>query len=266
MDKSIKHFTKVPNYGINITPDVLFVYTLIKSFIRSKSLTCYPSLETLKNLSGISVNTIKKHIKELEDKHYLKIERTKGSYNKYTFIDLKHFEPIDDDLLFNQDLRYKLKAYIIAILPFLNKKIKPFGYTEFANDEMSKLINMPTRTISKLNKELESMGYLQIVKSKNIGETGFKRNCKVFNLLAIGQEVIWQVAKNTEDIEVLRERVDNLEEINKKYKKYKEENEKLKQVIYRLVKENENNRVKDAHKLVNALKNRGRRKTNNRKD
>lgn len=266
-----KHFTKVPNKGITVTPEALLIYAYIRSYVRSDKLVCFPSLDTIKDRTKIGITSIKRYIKELEDNKYIEVTKEKGSVNKYIFRDLKKFEPVGDPFLDNLILRFKLKSYVLASEPYMKKnKIEGYGLLYYSNSELSKIINMPESTISKLNRELIKLGLMFIRDSEMFNEAGFKRKVKVFNLEAMGQSIIWQIRKNTEDIqkntEDIKKNTEDIEDIKKEHADMKKELAEIKAKLEN--KEIENKRLRqmvevrnvvNTNKIINALKNQNKK-------
>jgi DNA-binding MarR family transcriptional regulator len=94
------------------------------------------------------------------------------------------------------------------------------GKISMPNKELSKKINMPESTISKVNKSLVSKEYATIVSTHNRDpETGLFIKEKFYHLTKLEQAIVFilknhedRITENTEDIKDLKEKNQSLEE------------------------------------------------------
>lgn len=187
-----------------LTPKDLLVYVTIKSFMNKDSKECFPSLDTIVELSGVSKPTVRKSIETLKKEKYISV-RTEGRRNVYSFNSYKTFEPFSYDFIRDKTIEPNEKAYIIASQQLMFKEQEGFGKMTYSNEELSKLINLDKRTIAKYDKSLEEKGLLSIVKTnKKDSETGLLINEKIFHLNEFGQAVIWALQKHEDDINDLK--------------------------------------------------------------
>lgn len=203
-----KKHTQLPN-GMTLegelTPKDLLVYITIKSHMNKDTKNCYPSLDTIVEESGVSKPTVIKSISRLKEKNYLKVGK-KGRSNLYSFVACKNFEPFSDEFLKNKEISSNEKAYLIASQQVMFKDLEGYGKISYSDSELSEIINLDKRSIAKYNKSLEEKGFLSIVPTKNKDEvTGIKIDEKIFYLNKLGQKVIWLLQKHEEDIEELKE-------------------------------------------------------------
>lgn len=220
-----KQHVQLPNNASDLEPKDKLVYLSIRRFMNKETKISFPSLQTVSDVSGASIPTIRKIISKLEELDYFKVLK-KGRGQQYKFNELKSFEPFSYEFLDRSDLSFTSKSYLIASQEFMYKDLENFGKISYSDREMSDKINMPHSTISKCNKELEKLGVLSIVKNntKEI-DTGCNKNTKIYNLAKLGQEIIWTLQNHENRLNTHEDRIQKLEKI---IEKLSEENSKLK--------------------------------------
>lgn len=204
MNKESKQHVQLPNNMTKsgeLSPKDLLVYTTIKSFMNKDTKECFPSLDTIVAISGISKPTVRKSIESLKKEKYLSV-RIEGRKNVYTFSGYKNFEPFSYEFIKTKIVEPNLKAYVIASQQLMFKDAKGFGKLSYSDTELSGIINLDKRTIAKYDKALVEKGFLSIIKSKN--PNNLEINEKIFHLDELGQAVIWTLQKHEEDIEELK--------------------------------------------------------------
>ena len=74
MTENLQH-VQVPNKMAdkNLTPRDQLIYSVIKSHDGEKG--CFPSLKIIAEESGISINTVRKSIKNLEEAEYIIVQK-----------------------------------------------------------------------------------------------------------------------------------------------------------------------------------------------
>jgi predicted transcriptional regulator len=216
-----------------LTPKDLLVYLTIKSFMNKDSKECFPSLDTIVKISGISKPTVRKSIELLKTESYISV-RLQGRSNVYKFNPYKSFEPFSYDFIKDERLEASVKAYIAALQQSMFKDQKGFGKISYSDTEISEIINLDKRTIAKYDKQLEEMGLLTIVKTNKKDEvTGIKVNEKIFHLDELGQSIIWALQKHEEDINDLKQQTSStskdIEILTKDVRRIEEENKRIKE-------------------------------------
>ena len=147
-------------------PKDKLVYLSIRRYMNKNTKIAFPSLQTISNVSGASIPTIRKIISKLETLDYFEVIK-KGRGQEYKFNELKSFEPFSYEFLDRKDISFTAKSYLIATQEFMYKDVENYGKISYSDREMVDKINMPHSTISKCNKELENLGYLSIITNKN---------------------------------------------------------------------------------------------------
>lgn len=195
-----------------LTPQDLLVYVSIKRYMNKDTKEAFPSLQTIANSCGASIPTVRKCIKNLEEREYIKVTK-KGRSQIYTFLKYTNFEPFSYEFLDKEDLSFTEKAYLIASQQYMFKD-DGLGKISMDNKNLADTINMPTSTISKCNRSLESKGYLDIIKAKQSG-SGITINEKFFHLDELGQAIVFtlqnhedRINKNENDIKDIRKELD----------------------------------------------------------
>ena len=172
--------------------------------------------------------TIKRHmsIQNLINTNYIEVT-PKGRGKLYRFLKWEEFEPFSYNFLDNKKLSFKEKAYILATQQYMFKnKDTQNGIVTYNNIELSKRINTSPSTISRLDSSLKEKEFLDInVLTQKDQETGLPIREKVFHLSKIEQAIVFilgnheeRIQENTNEIQLLKERMDKLENENKKLK------------------------------------------------
>lgn len=204
-----------------ITPKDLLVYAAIKKFMNKDTKEAFPSLETIRQLTGIYIGGIRKCIENLVRTGYIEVRKESGRKNIYKFLKWKEFEPFSFEFLERQDLTTNEKSYLVVSQKYMFKDSN-VGKISLPNKVLSQKINMPESTISKVNKSLAEKGFLTIAETKvRDKETGVLLTEKIFHLTEFGQAIVF-ILKNHED------RIKNTEEkVIKNSEKIIETNDKL---------------------------------------
>lgn len=203
-----KQHVQLPNNMTKdkLKPKDLLVYVTIKKYMNKDTLSCFPSLATIVEKSGVSKPTVLNSIKSLEQSGYIKVSK-KGRNNLYTFSKHKYFEPFSYDFLDIDEITPEEKSLIIATQQFMFKDLEGYGKTTYSDLELSSKINMSYKSVVKYSKSLEEKGYLTTVRTsaKDTG-TGIMINEKLFHLNELGQAIIWTLQKHEDDINELKEK------------------------------------------------------------
>lgn len=232
MEKEInKQHVQVPNdmteQNNSLKPGDILIYATIKRHMDKNTKTCYPSLNTIAAESGASINTVRASIQNLINTQYIEVT-PKGRGKLYRFLKWDKFEPFSYDFLDNKRLSFKEKAYILATQQYMFKnKETQNGVVTYNNIELSKRINTSPSTISRLDSSLKEKEFLDInILTQKDQETGLPIREKIFHLSKIEQAIVFilgnheeRIQENTNDIQLLKERMDKLEKENKELKK-----------------------------------------------
>lgn len=186
-----KQHVQLPNNMAedDLRPQDQLIYLGIKRHANTANVA-YPSLVTIREETGASIETIRKSVKTLETKGYFTTERD-GRRTKYIFSKKKGFEPFSYDFLDNKNLTFTEKSYLAATQQFMFKDVNGFGKLSYTNGQLSEKINMPESTISKCNRSLITKEYLMVIENEQRDiETGVSLNTKIFDLNRVGQAII----------------------------------------------------------------------------
>lgn len=203
---------QLPNTIINaldMEPKDLLIYMAIRRYMNNATRKAFPSLKTIAEKASASINTVRKSIAKLEESGFIELTKSTTDARQviYYFPENKNFEPFSYSFLDNTDLSFTEKAYLAATQQFMFKN-NNVGTTLFSNEELSKKINMPIKTIYKCDSALKDKGYLTILHSK--GEGGLQSQEKVFNLAEFGQAVVFALQNHEERIENAEDSIDQL--------------------------------------------------------
>lgn len=161
----------------DITPQDQLIYLAIRSFMNKDTMECFPSLDTIAERAGASVPTVRKCIKNLQDKDYLKVIKT-GRSQKYRFNKLKQFEPFSYDFLDNKELSFTNKAFLAAAQTYMYDKESGTGKISYNKMELAEKINMPYSTLARTTNELvkkDIMSLQKIASGKQEMQFNFER-------------------------------------------------------------------------------------------
>ena len=208
-----------------LTPKDLLIYVCIKKFMNGVTKECFPSLETLMKLSGVTKPTVRKSIEKLKELEYITVRR-EGRKNVYKFSPYKNFEPFSYAFLEKEDISANEKAYLIAAQQHMFKDVDGLGKISYPDHKLSDIINMSYNSITKYNRSLAEKGYLDIIRtSAKDSVTGIMINEKVFKLNELEQTIVFTL-QNHED------RLTSLEiSMKKQLEIYARENKILKDII-----------------------------------
>lgn len=181
---------QLPNRKENedVSPREQLVYLALKSFMNKETKESFPSLQKISELLDISIPTLRKDIKHLEELDYIKIVK-QGKNQIYKFNDYKTFEVFSYDFLYNKDLTSTEKAYLVATQQYMFKT-QETGSVSFSNNALSNLIHMPESTVSKCNRSLENKNLLTIVDNRNRDDLGLMAQTKIFKLAEFNEAVV----------------------------------------------------------------------------
>lgn len=230
MKKNLQH-VQLPNNMTEtkvLSPQDLLVYLTIKRYMNTTTKQAFPSLQTISDKCGASINTIRKCISNLESEGYIIVVK-EGRKNIYIFTKHKQFEPFSYDFLDKDDLSFTEKSYLAAAQQYMFKD-NGIGKISFTNKDLSEIINMPESTISKCNRLLEKKDYLTVAQTKTKDPiTGIYVNEKFFHLNELEQAIVFtlkdhedrisenaqDIKENTKKIEELQKTIDSLIRDNK---------------------------------------------------
>lgn len=183
-----------------LTPKDLLVYVSIKRFMNKDTWECFPSLDTIVKVSGVSKPTVRKTIEKLKQLNYISVIK-KGRSNVYKFSSYKNFEPFSYSFLDKQDLSPEEKALIIVEQQYMFKDQDGIGKITYTDLELSEKINMSYNTIVKYHNSLREKGYLDLIKTKaKDSNTGLVINEKIYHLDELGQAVVFILQNHEERI------------------------------------------------------------------
>ena len=165
MENELKRHIELPSTeGINdLTPQDQLIYLGIRSFMNRDTLEAFPSQETIAERVGCCRNTVRKCIKNLIDKEYLKI-RKEGKKQIYVFNRLKQFEPFSYEFLEDRSKSFTQRSLLAASQRYMTNKESGVGKIAYSKMELAQLINMPYSTLVKATRALEDSDIITTVK------------------------------------------------------------------------------------------------------
>lgn len=221
---TVKH-TQMPHglgdavENIKLEPTDKLVYVYMRSHINSNNIAKV-SLDYLAEECEIDRRTVAKSITRLLGTQEITLlsDNNGKKARSYKFNkDSRHFEMFSQECLDHlKDNGYSVneKCLLICIHEYTYKTTH-HGDLNDTLDEISKKINMPLRTLKRTMKSLIEKGIIEPVKKNNqiVRRVEWKK---------IMMDMIYQVKKNTEDIEMIKNENENL----------RSELNELKKVVY----------------------------------
>ena len=220
MENETKRHIELPTTeGISdITPQDQLIYLGIRSFMNKDTLEAFPSQETIAERVGCCRNTVRKCIKNLIEKDYIKI-RIEGRKQIYIFNKFKQFEPFSYEFLEDKSKSFTKRAMLTASQRYMTGKETGIGKITYSKMELAKLINMPYSTLVRTSRELTEDGII-VNKKLPSGQQQMQ-----FQLEKYHQGIVKVLLNHEERIENTEDKVSKLENT---VKQLQEEIERLK--------------------------------------
>lgn len=241
-------------------------YPILKKYMNGETKQCYPSLQTLANDSGLSIPTIRKYLKILEEEGHIKISKKlnkSGTANKdikkapnvYTFNEDSElykngFEMFSYDFL-NKNIKFREKAACIALQEEMYKNGNT-GAISSTSLEMSNKLDVSYNTFKSIEKNLKNENILVTTKSnaKDMVTGEFKTQY-LFNLEVLGQAVLYNQIKIKEHDNKIKEHDNKIKEHDTQMQEFKEKIEMLEKENKFLRKELNSKQVSEISKPLN---------------
>jgi len=232
--ESLQH-VQLPNdmtRGTDLSPKDLLIYVCIKKHQNKVTKTCFPSIETIMELSSSSKPTVLKSIKTLKELGYIEVTKD-GRKNVYHFNPYKNFEPFSLEFLEMKNLTANEKAYIVATQQYMFKDLEGFGKLTYTDTKLAEIINLSYNTVVKHNKSLAEKGYLDIIRTGvKDKDTGLMINEKIFHLNELEQAIVFKLQNHEDRLDKTDLKIDTmalqLDIVLKENKQIKEELDRLK--------------------------------------
>lgn len=223
-----------------IKPKDQFVYVVIKKFMNKDTKEAFPSLNTLHQITKLSINTIRDCINRLIKSRFIEV-RKEGRKNIYKFLKHDTFEPFSFKFIEKKDLTPEEKAYLIASQKYMFKEGGE-GKIALTNKELADKINLSESSIIRINNSLTEKQYMTTLKMKTKdNETGLFKSVKFYHLNQLEQAIIFVLQNHEERIEENTTSIKQLQKENKSIKqdlqialRRIEELEKKQQIQYTL--------------------------------
>lgn len=190
------------------------VYTAIKSFLNYKTKECFPSLDTIQEMLGISEPTLIKSIRNLALLgDFQKIKKGRKSY--YVFPEeTDNWKPIDLEFvkISPTELTVLEKGFIIMLRKYLKDNTNVI-HINAAN--LAKTIGVSYETVSKRIRKLQGKGYLFYEKGDDdvynyISSYKIKFNMEKLQLRL--DKIEQDISQIKEDLEESKVKVYNIED------------------------------------------------------
>ena len=186
------------------------IFAQIKRYMNKNTRTCYPSVQTLKDITGLSSRFILDSISRLEEFGLIQVTRRIGTSNLYYFPpETDQFEMFSEEFL-DMKLPPKVKEYFMKIQKTLYDKDQEVAITHYSDSELAELTGLSRPTVKKYNRILEESGYLSTSLTHYKDDAGLTIREMSFDMQKLGQFGLWakkiteQVVSNTDDIQELK--------------------------------------------------------------
>lgn len=164
-NKEKRHIELPSTEGINdITPQDQLVYLGLRSYMNKDTMQAFPSQESVSKRIGCCRNTLRKCIKNLIDKEYIKIVGKQGRNQIYQFNKLKQFEPFSYEFLEDRNITFTQRALLASSQQYMKEKETGTGIIKYSKMELAELINMPYPTLVKATRELANKDIINTTK------------------------------------------------------------------------------------------------------
>ena len=184
-----------------LTPNDLWVYICVRSFMNGKTKECFPSLQTISNRSGFSITTVRNSIDILHKEGWMSVVKV-GRAQNYLFKHSDRFEVFSYNFIMKKDIIPKEKSYLVAMQQYMYKDTPGLGKSSYKSSEISKIINLSETRVNKYEQSLVDKGYLSIVDSgKKDLESGIFIKNKFFKLDELGQGVVFALQDHHKKLE-----------------------------------------------------------------
>ncbi len=227
MENEEKRHIQLPSTeGINdLTPQDQLVYLGLRSYMNKNTLQAFPSQESVSQRIGCCRNTLRKCIKNLVDKDYIKIVGKQGRNKIYQFNKLKQFEPFSYEFLEDRNITFTQRALLASSQQYMKEKETGKGIIKYSKMELAELINMPYPTLVKATRELANKDIINTKKlpsGKQQMEFALEKYHQGIVKVLMNHE---QRIENTEDkVSILENTVKQLQEEIEKLKNVKNDN------------------------------------------
>lgn len=184
------------------------VYATIKKFMNNDTLTCYPSIDTIRKLSGLSKDRIRRGIDNLAKLGYITVTLV-GRKNIYKFDPVKTYEIFSFDFLELPNLTPTEKALQLRM-----QRLEHLQGTQkictLSDAECAREINVPRSTFDRTIKSMAAKGYVDIIPTKNYA--GLTVNGKYFKLDELQQAVVYKLKDHENRVATIEDKMRELEQ------------------------------------------------------
>lgn len=221
MENKIPQHVELPNVTIKIKklrPSEILTYVTLKRYMNKDTKECYPSLDTISRVSGLSKPTIITSIKSLIDNELIE-KYKKGKNNYYKFLEANEdgFEMFSFNFLDNPNLTPQEKAaYCMQQCFMFKNKDTQTGDLYYSNEVLSAKLGVSRKWLDKQNKSLESKDIITITHDRD-EITGMVNNIRHFQLSKLDQAFVCilknhdeRIKSNEDDIEQLKKQNEEL--------------------------------------------------------
>lgn len=156
----------VVQHDIQLTPEQLLVYVIIKKGMDGASHISYVNIGTIMAVSNFNKSTILKYLEVIEEKGYFKIVKcgTNLHYNSYVFPQEhrdEKFERFAFEMIERSDLTPTEKAYLIALQKHLFIDFESgVGRVSYSDLELCQKIQGSRKKLMEVMKSLKEKGII----------------------------------------------------------------------------------------------------------
>lgn len=237
------------------------LYMILKDFMNGETKQCWPSLQTLSEASELSIPTIRKYLKILEERGHIKISKKKVTR---TGADAKDVKRAPNVYTFNEDSELYKNGFEMFTHDFLTKKIKfrekaacialqehmfkdgETGVISSTNIELCDILGVSYNTFKSIKQNLLREKILTTTSSNaKDSVTGELKTQYFFDLDILGQAILYNQNKIKEHDQKFEEHDQRFKEFEKRIAELEKENRELRKRDKLLLKEVNEKEIKE---------------------
>ena len=197
----------VVQHDIQLTPEQLLVYVIIKKGMDGTSHISYVNIGTIIAVSNFNKSTILKYLEVIEEKGYFKIVKCGANlhYNSYVFPQEhrdEKFERFAFEMIERPDLTPTEKAYLIALQKYLFIDFESgVGRVSYSDLELCQKIQGSRKKLMEVMKSLKEKGIITAETEifKRDKETGLRVRQRDFILNNYNTAAIKRIEKKLDE-------------------------------------------------------------------
>ena len=234
MDDKTQHIQVPHDLGvakeIKMNPTDYLIYGYMRKHMDKDTFQTFISLRTLSELSDISINTVQNSIKKLCLAGEIKLlDKKKGRSNIYEIQKTsKYFERFTYEFMDTENTTPEEKGVLLAMQQYTSTKDGEFAITTKTNRELASKMDISTKVLTRIFRQLEDKGILITNKTSTIDRmSGLHKTAKLIDLSLVCQAILFVNEKVDQHSEQIEKHSEDIKSLRKEIMKLKQENEAL---------------------------------------